>query len=69
MLLGALPALSQSPATPETPETGGRVILVLPFDNRTGQTNLAWVGDSFTSTPNRNPTSPPGSGGHFLAPP
>lgn len=29
---------------------GGRVILVLPFDNRSGQTNLDWIGDSFPDT-------------------
>jgi tetratricopeptide (TPR) repeat protein len=28
-------------------------VLVLPFDNRTGQTNLAWVGDSFPDTLNQ----------------
>jgi tetratricopeptide (TPR) repeat protein len=53
LLLGALPTLSQSAPSPETPETGGRVVLVLPFDNRTGQTNLAWVGDSFPDTLNQ----------------
>ncbi len=29
-------------------EGGGRVLLVLPFDNRTGQANLDWVGESFS---------------------
>jgi tetratricopeptide (TPR) repeat protein len=53
LLLGTLPALSQSAPSPETPEAGGRVVLVLPFDNRTGQTNLAWVGDSFPDTLNQ----------------
>jgi tetratricopeptide (TPR) repeat protein len=57
LLLGTLPALSQSAPSPETPETGGRVVLVLPFDNRTGQTNLAWVGDSFPDTLNQRLTS------------
>ena len=37
--------------------TGGRVVLVLPFDNRTGQTNLAWIGDSFPDTLNQRLTS------------
>jgi tetratricopeptide (TPR) repeat protein len=32
-------------------------VLVLPFDNRTGQTNLAWVGDSFPDTLNQRLTS------------
>jgi tetratricopeptide (TPR) repeat protein len=39
------------------PDTGGRVVLVLPFDNRTGQTNLAWIGDSFPDTLNQRLTS------------
>jgi tetratricopeptide (TPR) repeat protein len=38
-------------------ETGGRVVLVLPFDNRSGQTNLAWIGDSFPDTLNQRLTS------------
>jgi hypothetical protein len=57
LLLAALPALSQSTPSPEAPETGGRVVLVLPFDNRTGQTNLAWVGNSFPDTLNQRLTS------------
>jgi tetratricopeptide (TPR) repeat protein len=61
LLLVALPALSQSAPSPETPhetsEPGGRVVLVLPFDNRSGQTNLAWVGDSFPDTLNQRLTS------------
>lgn len=28
-------------------QPGGRLVLVLPFDNRSGQANLGWVGDSF----------------------
>jgi tetratricopeptide (TPR) repeat protein len=53
LLLGALPAHSQS----DPSETGGRVVLVLPFDNRSGQSNLAWVGDSFPDTLNQRLTS------------
>jgi tetratricopeptide (TPR) repeat protein/TolB-like protein len=30
--------------------SGGRVVLVLPFDNRSGQSNLNWIGDSFPYT-------------------
>jgi len=33
------------------------VVLVLPFDNRSGQTNLAWIGDSFPDTLNQRLTS------------
>jgi tetratricopeptide (TPR) repeat protein len=51
-----LPGQSQSAAT-EPSEAGGRVVLVLPFDNRSGQTNLAWVGDSFPDTLNQRLTS------------
>ena len=43
--------------TPEVIETGGRVVLVLPFDNRSGQTNLAWIGDSFPDTLSQRLTS------------
>jgi tetratricopeptide (TPR) repeat protein len=32
-------------------------VLVLPFDNRSGQTNLAWIGDSFPDTLNQRLTS------------
>ncbi|MEO6805456.1 MAG: tetratricopeptide repeat protein [Edaphobacter sp.] len=32
-------------------------MLVLPFDNRTGQTSLAWIGDSFPDTLNQRLTS------------
>jgi tetratricopeptide (TPR) repeat protein len=39
--------------SPEAIQTGGHVVLVLPFDNRSGQTNLGWVGDSFPDTLNQ----------------
>jgi tetratricopeptide (TPR) repeat protein len=54
LLFCSLPAFSQSPS--ESFDTG-RVVLVLPFDNRTGQTNLAWIGDSFPDTLNQRFTS------------
>ncbi len=38
---------------PTTPEPVGRVVLVLPFDNRSGQPNLEWIGDSFPDTLNQ----------------
>jgi tetratricopeptide (TPR) repeat protein len=49
--------LAQSVPSAETPETGGRVVLVLPFDNRSGQTALAWVGNSFPDTLNQRLTT------------
>jgi Flp pilus assembly protein TadD len=57
LLLWTLPSFSQSASSPEVIETGGRLVLVLPFDNRTGQTNLAWIGDSFPDTLNQRLTS------------
>ncbi len=49
------PILAQQPAN--APGNGGRVVLVLPFDNRSGQTNLSWIGDSFPDTLNQRLTS------------
>jgi len=56
----ALPAPSPSPSatanpnSPDSPEDtrqpNGRLVLVLPFDNRSGQANLNWIGDSFPYT-------------------
>ena len=57
LLLCALPTLSQSSSDPETADANGHVVLVLPFDNRTGQANLAWVGDSFPDTLNQRLSS------------
>jgi tetratricopeptide (TPR) repeat protein len=53
LLASALPVLSQTASPSADSATGGRVVLVLPFDNRTGQTNLAWIGDSFPDTLNQ----------------
>jgi len=39
---------ADSPADIRQP--GGRLVLVLPFDNRSGQSNLNWIGDSFPYT-------------------
>ena len=33
-------------------EAGGRVVLVLPFDNKSGQATLDWIGESFANTLN-----------------
>jgi Flp pilus assembly protein TadD/TolB-like protein len=38
-------------------EGGGHVILVLPFDNRSGNPNLNWIGDSFPDTINQRLSS------------
>jgi Tfp pilus assembly protein PilF/TolB-like protein len=38
-------------------ESGGRVVLVLPFDNHSGDVSLNWIGDSFPDTLNKRLTS------------
>jgi tetratricopeptide (TPR) repeat protein/TolB-like protein len=48
MLVHAKPLQSPDSATPI-----GRVVLVLPFDNRSGQPDLAWIGESFPDTLNQ----------------
>ena len=49
LLAPILHAQTPDPSGPEK-ETNGRLVLVLPFDNRTGQPNLQWIGDSFPDT-------------------
>jgi tetratricopeptide (TPR) repeat protein len=62
---------AQNPAQPQGPDAttpspdspadirqpGGRLVLVLPFDNRSGQPNLNWIGDSFPYTLDQRLTS------------
>jgi tetratricopeptide (TPR) repeat protein len=48
-------ATADSPADIRQP--GGRLVLVLPFDNRSGQSNLGWIGDSFPYTLDQRLTS------------
>ena len=55
-----IPSLAQTaPAVSEAAsvEAIGRVVLVLPFDNRSGQSALDWVGDSFPDTLNQRLSS------------
>jgi len=44
----ALPGRAQQTSAAAMP--GGRVVLVLPFDNRSGDATLNWIGDSFPDT-------------------
>jgi tetratricopeptide (TPR) repeat protein len=46
---------ASSPADIRQP--GGRLVLVLPFENRSGQANLNWIGDSFPYTLDERLTS------------
>jgi tetratricopeptide (TPR) repeat protein len=57
LILCSRASLAETALAAATPETGGRVVLVLPFDNRSGQTNLDWVGNSFPDTLNQRLTS------------
>ena len=50
-------ALAQASSAANAKEPGGRVILVLPFDNRSGQPTLNWIGDSFPATLNQRLSS------------
>ncbi len=58
--IAASPAQSPAP-TPDSPadirQSGGHLVLVLPFENRSGQTNLGWIGDSFPYTLDQRLTS------------
>ncbi len=60
----AAPPANQSAAPDDSPDSpadirqpGGRLVLVLPFDNRSGQPNLNWIGDSFPYTLDQRLTS------------
>jgi Flp pilus assembly protein TadD/TolB-like protein len=57
LILCALLASAETATAAQTPERTGRVILVLPFDNRSGQANLVWIGDSFPDTLNQRLSS------------
>jgi tetratricopeptide (TPR) repeat protein len=52
LLFGSLPAPVQAATQtgPDAPASGGRLVLILPFENRSGQSNLSWIGDSFPDT-------------------
>jgi tetratricopeptide (TPR) repeat protein len=57
----AQPRDAVTAAGPDSPadirQPGGRLVLVLPFDNRSGQSNLGWIGDSFPYTLDQRLTS------------
>ena len=48
---------AQPSAAPDASAPGQRVVLVLPFENRSGQPNLNWMSDSFPDTLNQRLTS------------
>ena len=49
----AMVAFSAAVVHAQADEKGGRVVLVLPFDNRSGQPSLDWIGESFAETINQ----------------
>lgn len=53
LFLAALPASASRTQNPDPGAPAGRVVLVLPFDNRSGQPDLAWIGESFPDTLNQ----------------
>src|SRR6202021_2259495 len=55
---GAAAAVAQAPDVAlASGDAGGRVVLVLPFDNHSGNASLNWIGDSFPDTLNKRLTS------------
>jgi tetratricopeptide (TPR) repeat protein len=48
---------AQSSPEANAPQPGAHVILVLPFENRSGQPNLNWISDSFPDTLNQRLSS------------
>ncbi|MDR3736176.1 MAG: tetratricopeptide repeat protein [Acidobacteriaceae bacterium] len=52
LLLLTLPATAQS-ASAGNGDSSGRVVLVLPFENHSGQPGLDWIGESFPTTINQ----------------
>ncbi|MBW8749239.1 MAG: tetratricopeptide repeat protein, partial [Acidobacteria bacterium] len=55
-LLGLL-SVAGAVAAQAAPVSHGHVVLVLPFDNRSGQTGLNWIGDSFPEMLNQRLSS------------
>ncbi len=53
LLTASAPVVAQGAQAAADKDPGGRVVLVLPFDNRSGQLNLNWIGDSFPDTLNQ----------------
>ena len=49
--------LGQGPPVDDARGAAGRVVLVMPFDNQSGQSPLEWIGDSFPDTLNQRLTS------------
>ena len=57
LALVAIFACSPAAFAQAADNAGGRVVLVLPFDNHSGNTSLNWIGDSLPDTLNKRLTS------------
>ena len=57
LALVAIFACSPAAFAQAADNAGGRVVLVLPFDNHSGNASLNWIGDSFPDTLNKRLTS------------
>ena len=57
LLLAPTCLRAQSDTTPDATAPGQRVVLVLPFENRSAQPTLNWIADSFPDTLNQRLTS------------
>ena len=57
LLLCCSALYAQSSSDANAPAPGARVILVLPFENRSGQPTLNWISDSFPDTLNQRLSS------------
>jgi len=57
LALVAIFACSPAAVAQAADSAGGRVVLVLPFDNHSGNASLNWIGDSFPDTLNKRLTS------------
>ncbi len=53
VLFASVSGLASAQAVPSGNTAGGRVVLVLPFENRSGNPSLNWIGDSFPDTLDR----------------
>ncbi|WP_263409983.1 tetratricopeptide repeat protein [Terriglobus tenax] len=56
-ILSGLLSFAAATAVHAAPAARGHVVLVLPFDNRSGQTGLNWIGDSFPEMLNQRLSS------------
>lgn len=57
LVVASVAAPAQTTPSAEAVENSGRLVLVMPFDNRSGEANLNWISDSFPDTLNQRLSS------------